>query len=157
MHPLPHRYAVLASVGPDSEISLESFGVPRLVSDAPIEFDGSGTRWSPETLLTAAVADCLALTFRGVARARHLAFLTLRCDVEGTLDRVEGRTAFTAFHVRAHLRVPAGTSLPDAERALVRAKETCLVTNSLTATTTWDMEVTSDATADVEHLSGATR
>src|SRR5690554_955347 len=106
MQPLPHRYAVVATVAPGTEISLESPGVPRLPSDAPVEFDGPGTYWSPEILLTGAMADCLALTFRGIARARRLPFIELRCEVEGILDRVDGRTLFTTFHVRACLRVP---------------------------------------------------
>ena len=140
-----------ASVGPRGDIALESEGLSRLRSAAPVEFDGPGTLWSPETLLTAAVADCLALTFRGVATARRLPFVSFNCDVEGTLDRVNGRTAFTAFHIRARLRVPEGTPMPEAERALIRAKETCLVTNSLTATTTVEFDVVAEPEAVVSH------
>lgn len=140
-----------ASVGPLGDIALESEGLSGLRSAAPVEFDGPGTLWSPETLLTAAVADCLALTFRGVATARHLPFVSFHCDVEGTLDRVNGRTAFTAFHVRARLHVPEGTPMPEAERALVRAKETCLVTNSLTATTTFQFDVVAEPEAVASH------
>ena len=138
-------------MAPLGDIALESGGLERLDSAAPVEFDGPGTLWSPETLLTAAVADCLALTFRGIATARRLPFLSFHCDVEGTLDRVNGRTAFTSFHVRARLRVPEGTPTPEAERALIRAKETCLVTNSLTATTTFQFEVVAESEAVASH------
>lgn len=141
MHPLPHRYVVQASLEPRGDITLESAGLPRLLSEAPVEFDGPGTRWSPETLLTAAVADCLALTFRGVARARRLPFISLQCRVDGTLDRVNGRTAFTAFHIHVHLLVPEGVAREEAERVLARAKDTCLITNSLTASTAFSLEI----------------
>ena len=141
MHPLPHEYTVQASVEPDGDIVLESAGLPRLPTAAPVEFDGPGTRWSPETLLTAAVADCLALTFRGVARARRLPFVSLECRVVGTLDRVEGRTVFTAFDIHAQLLVPDGVADEEAERALRRAKDTCLITNSLTASTALSFEI----------------
>ncbi len=151
MHPLPHRYAVSASVAPQGDITLESHGLSRLRSEAPVEFDGPGTLWSPETLLTAAVADCLALTFRGVAKARRVPFLHFQCDVEGTLDRADGRTAFTEFRVHVRLRVPEGTPVADAERALVRAKETCLVTNSLRATTVFQFDVVAEPEAVPSH------
>lgn len=131
-------------MAPQGEITLESDGLSRLRSEAPVEFDGPGTLWSPETLLTAAVADCLALTFRGVAKARRLPFLGFQCEVEGTLDRVAGRTVFTQFRIHAGLRVPEGTPSADAERALLRAKETCLVTNSLTATTIFQFDVVAE-------------
>jgi uncharacterized OsmC-like protein len=142
---------VSASVAPHGEITLESDGLSRLQSEAPVEFDGPGTLWSPETLLTAAVADCLALTFRGVAKARHLPFLSFQCEVEGTLDRVAGRTVFTEFRIHARLRVPEGTPPADAERALVRAKDTCLVTNSLTATTVFQFDVVAEREAVASH------
>ena len=41
-------------------------------SSAPVEFDGPGDRWSPETLLIAAIADCFILTFRAIACATRM-------------------------------------------------------------------------------------
>lgn len=79
------------------------------------------------------MADCYVLTFRAIARASKLPWQSLRCEVEGTLDRVDRVTRFTEFRVRASLRVPAGTDEERAERLLVRAEQGCLVTNSLKA------------------------
>lgn len=140
-----------ASVAPQGDITLESEGLSSLRSAAPVEFDGPGTLWSPETLLTAAVADCLALTFRGVAKARRLPFVSFHCDVEGTLDREAGRTVFTQFRVHARLTVPEGTPRADAERALLRAKETCLVTNSLAAPTVFQFDVVAEREPVASH------
>jgi organic hydroperoxide reductase OsmC/OhrA len=68
-----------------------------------------------------------------MARATHLSWTHLRCEVEGTLDRVDGVTRFTDFLLRAHLAVPAATSVDEAQRLLERVKGACLVSNSLKA------------------------
>jgi len=133
MQDFPHRYAVAAQADAEGLVNLESARLPTLVSAPPSEFGGPGDRWSPETLLVAAVADCFILTFRAIARASKLAWVSLNCEVEGTLDRVERVTQFTEFRVRASLRVPPGTDEARAQRLLARAEQGCLITNSLKA------------------------
>jgi uncharacterized OsmC-like protein len=81
--------------------------------------------------MVAAVADCFVLTFRGIAGVSRFPWVALECDVTGTVQRVERVTQFTALEVRARLRVPAGVNEDQAKRLLVKAEETCLVTNSL--------------------------
>ena len=135
MHPLPHRYSVVATSLDRSDIALESSGVPTLRSAAPLEFDGPGDKWSPETLLVAAVADCFVLTFRAVARASQLPWTMLRCEVDGTLDRAERVLQFTRFDLRAELHVPPGVDAELAQRVLQKAERGCLISNSLRAAT----------------------
>jgi peroxiredoxin-like protein len=131
MQPFPHRYSVVARAAAQGDVSLESDRRTPIPSAAPAEFGGPGDRWSPETLLVAAVADCFILTFRAIAEMSHLAWTSLECDVSGTVDRVERVTQFTALAMRARLRVPAGAKEDQARRLLAKAEETCLVTNSL--------------------------
>jgi len=138
MQQLPHHYRACASAPPNGEVALESPRLPTLLSAAPEEFGGPGDRWSPETLLVAAMADCFILTFRSVARAAKLSWLSLRCDVEGTLERVERSTRFTRFSLRATLDVAEGTSPAEAHRALERAEAACLISSSLVGATHLD-------------------
>ncbi len=133
MHPYPHLYQVRAAARPDGDVALDSDRLPTLATNAPLEFDGPGDRWSPETLLCGAVADCFLLSFRAVARASKLEWNALDCHVEGTLDRVEGKTRFTRLHVKATLRVPAGTDEARAVKLLEKAEQVCLISNSLLA------------------------
>jgi organic hydroperoxide reductase OsmC/OhrA len=133
MHPYPHLYTVQASASAAGPVPVNSPGLPELTTAPPLEFDGPGDLWSPETLLCAAVADCYLLTFRGVARAAKFAWDSLECSVEGTLDRVEGKTRFTRIVVKATLRAPAGTDEDKARRHLERAEHACLISNSLVA------------------------
>ena len=133
MHPYPHLYAVQASATPDGDVPVSSPGLPVLATSAPVEFDGPGGRWSPETLLCAAVADCFLLSFRGVARAQRMPWTSLSCEVQGTLNRVEGKTLFTHIVVKAALVVPEGTDHDKAIKAMERSEHVCLITNSLVA------------------------
>ena len=133
MHPYPHLYLVQASATPEGDVPVTSGGLPTLVTAPPPEFDGPGGRWSPETLLCAAVADCFLLSFRGVARANKFEWRSLECEVEGTLNRLEGKTRFTHMVVRTRLRVPAGTDEAKSVQLLERAEHVCLISNSLSA------------------------
>jgi organic hydroperoxide reductase OsmC/OhrA len=142
MHEFPHHYTVTAAGAPDGHVILTSDGIPGLATAAPAEFDGPGDRWSPETLLTGAIADCFILTFRGVSRAMKISWDSLVCKVDGTLDRVDRTTQFTSFTLRVTLSVKAGTDEEAAKRALERAEQACLITNSLKAPVHLDARVT---------------
>jgi organic hydroperoxide reductase OsmC/OhrA len=133
MHPYPHHYRVSGSGRPEGDVLISSANVPDITTAPPVEFDGPGDRWSPEALLVAAVADCFVLSFRGVARAQKIQWEKLECDVEGTLERVEGKTRFTKILVRGRLVVAPGVDTDKATQAMVRAEQVCLISNSLNA------------------------
>lgn len=131
MHPFPHLYTVNSAAKPDGSVTLSSAGLVNLPSNGPVEFDGPGDLWSPETLLTGALADCFILSFRAVANASKFAWTALDCRVEGKLDRIERVTQFTSFTVNARLTVPAGTDVERAHKLLEKAEQVCLISASL--------------------------
>ena len=147
MQPFPHRYEVSAGATATSDVTLESERLPGLTSAAPAEFGGPGDRWSPETLLVGAVADCFVLTFRGIAAKSQLAWTILRCEAVGTLDRVDHVTRFTEVTVRARLQLPDGVDEAKAHRLLEKAERSCLISNSLKATVHLQAEVHLERTA----------
>ena len=131
MQPFPHHYSITATARAEGDVSLEGERLPPIPSAPPTEFGGPGDRWSPETLLVAAVADCFVLTFRGIAGLSRFSWSALECHVTGTVERVDRVTRYTALQVQARLKVPPGTNQDQARRLLTKAEETCLVTNSL--------------------------
>jgi len=135
---------VTADAGPAGEVALEGDRLPTLRSAPPIEFDGPGDQWSPETLFVAAVADCYVLTFRALAGVFKLTWTSMTCEVVGMVDRVDRVTQFTDFSLCARLTVPHGTDEEHARRLLDRAKHACLVTNSLKAPVHLQLEVEAD-------------
>lgn len=141
MEPFPHHYTVTASANVEGDVAIDAQRLPRLVTATPTEFGGPGDRWSPETLLVAAVADCFVLTFRGIAAVSKLSWISLDCEVTGSLNRVEHVTQFTGFVLRARLKVSPETNREQALRILTKAEQTCLVTNSLKAKCQLEAEV----------------
>jgi len=135
MQEYPHHYRVAASAEAEGVVNLSSPGLDPILSAPPAEFDGPGNLWSPETLLVAAIADCFILSFRGIARASRFSWLSMACDVEGTLARVERTTKFTDYEIKATLYVPHSTNEEKARKLLEKAEAGCLITNSLSGST----------------------
>lgn len=133
MQDLPHLYQVAAKGEPEGHVHVSAEAVETILTAPPAEFGGPGDRWSPETLLVAAVANCFILSFRAIARASRLPWTSIQCHAEGKLDRIEGAVRFTEFVVHANLEVPSDTHQEKAHRILEKAEATCLVTNSMSA------------------------
>lgn len=133
MQDLPHQYHVNASAEAEGNVILKVDDLPQLISAAPKEFDGPGDQWSPEHLLTAAVADCFILTFRAVAKASRLEWNTLEVTASGILERIERQTKFTRFAMSARLKVPAETDADKARKIMEKSEANCMITNSLSA------------------------
>src|SRR5688500_9980736 len=131
MQDFPHHYSVAATAAHQGDVALEGDRLPAITSAPPAEFGGPGDRWSPETLLVAAVADCFVLSFRAIATLSRFTWVSLACEVTGTVDRIDRVTQFTQLEVRARLRIPQGGNQEQALRLLTKAEQSCLITNSL--------------------------
>ena len=151
MQAMPHRYQVTGTGRTTGDVELSAERLTTLRSASPAEFDGPGDRWSPETLLVGAVADCFILTFRAIATASRLPWTSLECDVTGTLDRVDRVTQFTHFDIRARLVVPGGDT-EKARAALEKAERNCLISNSLKAPIALDTQVEIAQRADQQEV-----
>jgi organic hydroperoxide reductase OsmC/OhrA len=141
MQDLPHHYRVEARTGPAGDVALRSAGLQDLASQPPAEFGGPGDRWSPETLLLAAVADCYALSFRVLAANSKLGFRDLTCRAGGKVDRADGKIRFTEIALAVEVVLAEGASPDRAQRLLERAKDVCIVSNSLSVPVTLDARI----------------
>ncbi|MGB3954288.1 MAG: OsmC family protein, partial [Brooklawnia sp.] len=96
MEKFPHSYRVSATAPPgDDPTTISTPDLPDLEGHSPPEFDGPAGYWSPETMLLGAVANCLVLTWRSVARVNKFEWTDLTVDVHGVLDRIDRVTRFT--------------------------------------------------------------
>lgn len=141
MQSFPHCYRVSAEAGVEGDVALSSPGLPGLASQGPTEFGGPGDRWSPETLLVGAVADCFVLSLRAVAQASSFGWTAIRCAAEGKLDRVERITRFTEVVLRVELTIPTDADEAKADRVLDKAKSACLISNSLACPVTLEKQI----------------
>jgi uncharacterized OsmC-like protein len=131
MKPLPHRYSVRLSGGPEGHATLEVDGAPALLAAPPLEFDGPGDAWSPEHLLLASIEACFLLTLRAVARASKVEFSTVTATIDGTVDRQDGIIRFTEIVLRPRVVLAPGTDPERALRVVEKSERACLVTASL--------------------------
>ena len=131
MQGYPHFYVASASAGSEGNVTVTGEGLPDLETASPPQFDGPLGVWSPDTLFSAAVADCFVLTFRSIARASKFEWNSLECRAEGVLERPEKKTFFTKFNVHAVLHTPEAAKAELAERLLEKAEALCLITASL--------------------------
>ncbi len=141
MQDYPHRYKV-KSIGANSgNVMLKSPGLEPIDTAPPAEFGGPGNVWSPETLFAGAVADCYILSFRAISQARKFEWINLECDVDAILDKPERSAVFTQLIIKARLTIATGGDRAEAEKLMKRAKDICLVTNSMTAEKVLEVEV----------------
>lgn len=142
MEPYPHIYTVGSTASTHSPVTLSCEGVADLLSVAPKQFGGTGEYWSPEDLLVASVADCYIMSFKALAKHSKLDWDSIQCDTVGKLERIEKITRFTEFDLTVALSIPEQASRSMAERLVQKAKQICLITNSLNAQCTLQAEVT---------------
>jgi organic hydroperoxide reductase OsmC/OhrA len=105
---------------------------PHVTVAPPMVFYGAYPHaWSPEDLLVAAAASCLAITFTGLAERAPVALALLHVEAEGTVGRRDdGRFGFTAIRLRLCAAVdPADVEL--AQTLAARAESDCLIAASL--------------------------
>lgn len=131
MHPYPHHYLVKATGEASGNVVVESPGLESLDTTPPPEFGGPEGYWSPETMLVGAISNCFILTFRGVTQASKFEWISLECEVDGILDRVERVTSFNDYNLKVRLTLPQGGDAAKAEKLLHKSEQVCLVTNSL--------------------------
>jgi organic hydroperoxide reductase OsmC/OhrA len=131
MEGYPHHYLASAKGGTEGSVVVSSEGLPPLDTQSPPQFGGPEGIWSPETMLSAAIANCFVLTFRAIARASKFEWTSLDCSVDGILDRPDRTTFFTAFEVHAVLKVPTDARMDFGQRLLEKSEKMCLITASL--------------------------
>ena len=142
MKPLPHRYDVRLTGGPDGYAQLGASGLPELRTAPPADYDGPGDAWSPEHLLLASVQACFLFTLRSIARLSKVEFVALELDAAGTVDRQDKVTRFTEIVLRPRLTVPPGTDLERARQVLEKSEKACLVSASLSTPIRLEPEIT---------------
>ncbi len=141
MKPLPHRYEARLAGGPEGYATVSAAGLPDLPTAPPVDFDGPGDAWSPEHLLMAAVEACFMMTLRAVMRASKFAFISLEMSGEGTVDRKDGATRFTAIVLRPRLTIAAGADREKALKLMEKSEKACLISASLAFSARLEPEV----------------
>lgn len=131
MQDLPHQYVVMAKSKVNENLRVHVENLPKLTVAPPAQFGGPGDEWSPEDLFMASIASCFILSFKAISKASKFSWLSIQCESDGTLARVDGKTRFTKIVTEATLEIQNIDDAEKAERLLHKAEQSCLVVNSL--------------------------
>lgn len=130
-HPFPHHYEVslIWKGGETSELS--SGPRPVLPGGPPAQFDGTDeTRWSPEHLVLAALAQCLMLTWISLNKRSQIPLKGWESKGESVLEKTKEGLVFTSFKLSVTLKTDP-ERVDEARRLLDSAKKYCIIANSL--------------------------
>lgn len=133
MTAFPHIYITNASASKESSIVLTSDNLSSIEVTAPPQFGGPDGFWNPEAFFCASVSTCFVLTFRAIARGMKLDWSNLQVEVRSYLDKQEGRLFFTKLEIFAQLEAVGENDIDPFLKALKKAEESCLITNSVNA------------------------
>jgi len=112
---------------------LSASGKTDLATSSPPEFGGRPECWSPEDLFAATVNACLMQTFMAFALRSNLGLVSYESEIEGVLERAEGRYRFTEFTVRPLLMLRTTADAERAQTIMDSAESSCLISESIRA------------------------
>jgi len=106
-------------------------GMPTIEVATPPEFGGPEGIWSPEDLLTSAVATCImtsALFFVGRAKIQMRSY---KSNAVGTMEKTAAGLEITRIAIEVSIELDDLAQEEAARKALEQAEKTCPLSNSL--------------------------
>lgn len=124
------------------EGDLQGKGLPGISVDAPPEFNGQQGRWTPEHLFVASVNSCFMITFLVIAENSRLEIVTFHSTARGKLETVEDAGyRLTEIAIRPRIVIRSAGDLGRAARIVEKAKNNCIVSNSINSRVTLHPEI----------------
>nr|WP_255653248.1 MULTISPECIES: OsmC family protein [unclassified Myxococcus] len=119
-------------------------GKPDILVSAGTGYGGEDSRWNPEDLLGASVAQCHLLTFLALAKKLRLDVRSYEDQVTVFLDTVEKVKRVNKVRLAPLIRVAPGTDVEKVREMFVKAHKYCFIGQSITA------EVVMEPTIEVQ-------
>lgn len=113
------------------DILVEPDGKPPIPGSAGVRFFGDDTRYNPEDLMLASLAECHLLTYLALATKAGIRLESLRIEIQGTLGTVEGKTRFVRAELTAHTALAPGGDAERARALHAEAHEGCFMASSV--------------------------
>ncbi|MCE9671937.1 OsmC family protein [Myxococcus stipitatus] len=106
---------------------------PDLLVSAASGYGGDDSRWNPEDLLGASLANCHLLTFLALARKLRLDVRSYEDEVTVFLDTVEKVKRVGRIRLSPRIRVAPGTDVEKVREMFFKAHKYCFIGQSLKA------------------------
>ncbi|MCP3102919.1 OsmC family protein [Myxococcus sp. K15C18031901] len=106
---------------------------PELLVSAASGYGGDDSRWNPEDLLGASLANCHLLTFLALARKLRLDVRAYEDEVTVFLETVEKVKRVGRIRLSPRIRVAPGTDVEKVREMFFKAHKYCFIGQSLKA------------------------
>ncbi|WP_067437090.1 OsmC family protein [Nocardioides jensenii] len=127
------------------DVVLRAGGKPDLAGSADPTFRGDATRWNPEELLVAALAQCHLLSYLHSAVNHGVVVTAYEDSPVGTMTQVGQGGQFTSVLLRPRVVVATQDQVETALRIHREASENCFIAASMNFPVTHEPTVTSAA------------
>jgi len=116
-------------------------GKPVVEVATPPEFGGPEGIWTPEDLLTSAVATCIMTSALFFFNRSKINLKEYKSQAVGTLEKTPTGLLMTSIKVTANIALEDATQADAAKKAMEQAEKTCPLSNSLTCPVSLDVNI----------------
>jgi organic hydroperoxide reductase OsmC/OhrA len=113
------------------DMQVEPSGKPMILGSAGARYFGDDSRYNPEDLMLASLAECHLLTYLALATKAGLRLDALAIDITGVLGKVEGKTRFVRAILTPTMTLAPGMDRAQAEALHRDAHDQCFMSNSV--------------------------
>jgi len=113
------------------DMQIEPDGKPVLLGSAGAGYFGDDSRYNPEDLMLASLAECHLLTYLALATKAGIRLESLAIRISGELGKVEGKTRFVRAILTPVMALAPGMDRAQAEALHRDAHEQCFMSNSV--------------------------
>ncbi len=106
-------------------------GKPAIDVATPPEFGGPEGIWSPEDLLTSAVATCIMTSALFFIDRAKIQLRTYKSNAAGTMEKTDAGLAITRIAIDVSIELDDLAQADAARKAVEQAEKTCPLSNSL--------------------------
>lgn len=116
-------------------------GKPAIEVATPPEFGGPENIWTPEDLLTSAVATCIMTSALFLLERGKIALRSYRSSATATMAKTPGGLAITGMSVKIALSLENPSQGDAARQAVMQAEKSCPLSNALTCPVEVDLVI----------------
>lgn len=113
------------------DMQIEPSGKPVILGSAGARYFGDDSRYNPEDLMLASLAECHLLTYLALATKAGLRVESLAIGITGVLGNVAGKTRFVRAILTPAMTLAPGMDHAQAEALHRDAHEQCFMSNSV--------------------------
>jgi len=113
------------------DLQVEPAGKPPIPGSAGARFFGDDTRYNPEDLLLASLAECHLLTYLALATKAGIRFEALSIQISGVLGTSSGKTRFVSATLTPLAQLAPGSDAALAASLHEPAHAQCFMSNSV--------------------------